>query len=135
MALHLVLLAVLAMVLCMSIALKAASVHFFVDAGFGVSSGHWVYQYNFSDSQYCINMGIFDDKVSSAQWRGLPQTGSFAGNQSFIAFYTDKDTAETNFPQSLRSTGLTGRSRPSWSGRPASTSRASTTRTCSHLIG
>ncbi|EGZ04575.1 hypothetical protein PHYSODRAFT_455350, partial [Phytophthora sojae] len=80
--------------------------HFFVDAGFGVSSGHWVYQYNFSDSQYCINMGIFDDKVSSAQWRGLPQTGSFAGNQSFIAFYTDKDTAETNFPAKFALDGI-----------------------------
>ncbi|KAG6948881.1 hypothetical protein JG688_00014885, partial [Phytophthora aleatoria] len=88
-------------------------VHFFVDANFGTSSGHWIY--NFSKSQFCINMGIFDDKVSSAQWRDLPQTGNFADNQARVAFYSGGDctgivrtwpTAENNFPTNFALDGI-----------------------------
>ncbi|KAF1782580.1 hypothetical protein GQ600_11002 [Phytophthora cactorum] len=93
---------------CLTVA-AGEFVHFFVDANFGTSSGHWIY--NFSKSQFCINMGIFDDKVSSAQWRDLPQTGNFADNQARVAFYSGGDctgivrtwpTAENNFPRISR---------------------------------
>ncbi|KAE8887587.1 hypothetical protein PF005_g21582 [Phytophthora fragariae] len=103
----------LVLTVCGPVVSNAASGHFFVDANFGVASGHWVY--NFSKSQFCINMGIFDDKVSSAQWSGLPQTGSFASNQSLVAFYTDRNctgtvrtwpTAEKNFPTNFALDGI-----------------------------
>ncbi|KAF4032023.1 hypothetical protein GN244_ATG16071 [Phytophthora infestans] len=88
----------------------AKFVHFFVDSNFGTSSGHWVY--NFSKAQFCINMGIFDNKVSSAH---LPQTGNFADNQALIAFYSDRNctgivrtwpTVESNFPTNFALNGI-----------------------------
>ncbi|GMF10281.1 unnamed protein product [Phytophthora lilii] len=83
----------------------AASVHLFGDTNFGRRTGHWLFE--FSLAQFCINTPIFDNKASSAQWRDLPQTGSFANNEAFIAFYTERNctgtirtwpTAEKNFP-------------------------------------
>ncbi|KAL3665118.1 hypothetical protein V7S43_009750 [Phytophthora oleae] len=71
-------------------------------------SGHWVY--NFNRSQLCINMGIFDNKVSSAQWKDLPQT-----DQARIAFYRDENcdglvrtwpAVDTNFPSNFALYGL-----------------------------
>ncbi|ETI48669.1 hypothetical protein AM587_10003815 [Phytophthora nicotianae] len=92
------------LVLCLAV-VAADFVHFFVDTNFRTSGGHWIY--NFSKSQFCINMGVFDDKVSSAQWRDLPQNGSFADNHALVAFYSGGNctgtvrtwpTVEKNFP-------------------------------------
>ncbi|ETP46348.1 hypothetical protein F442_07385 [Phytophthora nicotianae P10297] len=119
------------LVLCLAV-VAADFVHFFVDTNFRTSSGHWIY--NFSKSQFCINMGVFDDKVSSAQWRDLPQNGSFADNHALVAFYSGGNctgtvrtwpTVEKTSQRISRSTESTSKYRPSWSGRQATRSRKS----------
>ncbi|GMF14326.1 unnamed protein product [Phytophthora lilii] len=102
----------------------AASVHLFGDTNFGRRTGHWLFE--FSLAQFCINTPIFDNKASSAQWRDLPQTGNFANNEAFIAFYTERKctgtirtwpTAEKNFPTTSHSTISTTRFPRLWSGK------------------
>ncbi|KAG7377775.1 hypothetical protein PHYPSEUDO_011030 [Phytophthora pseudosyringae] len=103
---------VLVLASCMGIA-TAQSVHLFGDTNFGLSTGHWLFE--FSMAQFCVNAVAFIDKASSAQWRDLPQAGGFANNQSFIAFYTDRNctgtvrtwpTAEKDFPTNFALNGI-----------------------------